>query len=198
MTIRQKLMNTFYPALISGGKLIRLKAQIRTSPANIIIPVSFYSLEAIKINGQPINFNQFKGKKVLIVNTASDCGYTPQLGELQKLQDQFENSLKIIAFPSNEFKEQEPGSNEEIAAFCSQNFNVGFILTEKTSVRKTNIQHKVYEWLTHEFMNGWNNYQPSWNFTKYLIDENGKLTHIFGSGISPLDSTLTGAIEGDL
>ena len=198
MTFQQKLVNRFYPALINGGKFIRLNNQIFKSPPHIIIPVSFYKLVAKKINGQFINFEKFKGKKVLIVNTASDCGYTPQLGEFQKLQEQFNDKLCIIGFPSNDFKEQETGSNEEIATFCSINFKVDFDLTEKSSVRKTNIQNKVFEWLTHEFLNGWNNYQPAWNFTKYLIDENGKLTYIFGSGISPLDNRLIKALEGDL
>ncbi len=198
MTFRQKLMNTFYPALINGGKLIRLNNQIFKSPPHIIIPVSFYTLNATKINGKTIDFNQFKGKKVLVVNTASDCGYTAQLGEFQKLHEQFKDRLCIIGFPSNDFKEQETGSNEEIANFCSINFMIDFDLTEKTCVRKTNAQNKVFEWLTHEFLNGWNNYQPAWNFTKYLIDENGKLTYIFGSGISPLDARIIKALDGDL
>lgn len=195
MTLRQRFLNKVYPVLINGGKLIRLNNQIIKSHPNIIIPSSFYSLHIKRIDGQDIQFSNFKGKKVLLVNTASDCGYTSQYGELQILQDRFKDKLVIIGFPSNDFKEQEKNNNKEIEKFCSINYGVTFSLAQKSAVLKNNLQNKVFVWLTHEYHNGWNNQTPFWNFTKYLVDENGKLDFIFGPGISPLDKDIVEAIK---
>ncbi len=122
---------------------------------------------------------------MLLVNTASSCGYTGQLEELQKLQDEFDEKLLVIGFPANDFKEQETGSNEDIATFCKRNYGVGFLLAQKSSVIKGQHQHPVFQWLTDKSKNGWNDKAPEWNFGKYLVDENGVLLNYFGAAISP-------------
>ena len=156
---------------------------------------SFWSLSATLNNGSQLDFGKLKDKKVLIVNTASNCGYTNQYSELQELYQKFQEKLVVIGFPSNDFKEQEKGSDEEIASFCQINFGVSFPLAKKSVVTKSGEQNKVFEWLTHKDLNGWNNQPPSWNFTKYLVNENGFLTHYFDPAVSPLSTDMLKAIE---
>lgn len=151
---------------------------------------SFYELNVLLNNGEPLNFSSLRGKKVLIVNTASDCGYTAQYAQLQSLFEEAGDKLMIIGFPANNFGEQEQGSNEEIEQFCKKNYGVTFPIVQKSTVIKQEHQHPVYKWLTHASANGWNDHAPDWNFSKYLIDETGTLTHYFGSAISPLDETV--------
>ena len=156
--------------------------------------VSFYSLSAELNNGSILSFENFKGKKVLIVNTASNCGYTQQYAELQKLYEQAKGDLIILAFPSNDFKEQEKGSDEEIAEFCKINFGVSFPLAKKSNVIKHPRQNKVFKWLTHKELNGWNDNPPPWNFSKYIINDQGNLTHYFDPAVSPLSEEVNEAI----
>jgi glutathione peroxidase len=151
---------------------------------------SFYNLRAIANNGALINFDQLKGKKVLLVNTASDCGYTGQYEELQKLYEQYQNKLIVLGFPANDFKEQEKGNDEEIAQFCKINYGVTFPLIKKSSVIKGNNQNEVYQWLSNKNLNGWNDQQPTWNFTKYLVNEEGVLINYFAPAVSPLSKDL--------
>ena len=125
------------------------------------------------------------------MNTASDCGYTGQYDDLQKLSEAYKNKIVVIGFPANDFKEQEKGSDEEIAAFCRINFGVSFPLMQKSSVKKGAGQNKIFEWLTDSSKNGWNSQQPSWNFCKYIVDEQGRLTNYFGSTIEPLGKEIT-------
>jgi glutathione peroxidase len=136
----------------------------------------------------------YKGKKLMLVNTASDCGYTNQYEDLQKLYQQFNNQLEIIAFPANDFKEQEKGSDSDIAQFCKVNFGVTFPLAKKSVVVKSNDQNNIFKWLTNKAKNGWNEKAPSWNFSKYLIDEQGTLTHYFDPSVSPLSDVVVEAI----
>jgi glutathione peroxidase len=150
--------------------------------------LDFYSLQAISNDGHEISFENYRGKKVLIVNLASQCGFTPQYQELEKLHLQNEN-IEILGFPSNNFGGQEPGTDDQIAAFCKVNFGVTFQLFRKNDVTGANRQ-PVYQWLTDETKNGWNNQEPRWNFYKYLVDENGNLANIFSSSVSPLDMPL--------
>ena len=149
---------------------------------------SFYSLKAISNAGEEIQFEKFRNKKTLLVNLASQCGYTPQYTELEQLHRQNKN-IVVLGFPSNNFGAQEPGSDEEIAAFCKANYGVTFQLFKKDDVRGKNKQ-PVYKWLSDETKNGWNNEEPKWNFNKYLVDENGNLLNIFSSSVSPLDILL--------
>jgi len=136
----------------------------------------------------------YKVKKVLIVNTASDCGYTAQYAELQSLYTQFGDRLIILGFPCNQFKEQEKGSDQDIASFCQVNYGVTFPLFQKSDVKKGLNQHPVYQWLTDSAKNGWNTQEPVWNFSKYLLDEEGRLTHYIDPSVSPLDPRLIKAI----
>ncbi|MBL7701691.1 MAG: glutathione peroxidase [Ferruginibacter sp.] len=190
MTIRQRFLKLVYPLWIwwANKKEVGTK---KLSAQEATPPVSFYSLKDTLINGTEFDFSQLEGKKVMLVNTASDCGYTGQYDDLQKLSEQYKDKLVVLGFPANDFKEQEKGSNEEIAEFCKLNFGVSFPLMKKSSVVKGADQNKIFEWLTNENNNGWNNQQPSWNFCKYIVDEEGRLTNFFGSTIEPLGTEIT-------
>jgi glutathione peroxidase len=194
MTPRQKVLKAVYPAWIFFTKLIGINNDALVNehkkPA-----VPFHSLKGIMNNGTPYDFSSLKGKKVLLVNTASDCGYTGQYDELQQLQKKFENKLVILGFPANDFKEQEKGSDEEIAQFCKVNFGVTFPLMKKSSVVKSETQNEVFKWLTDSTKNGWNGKQPSWNFSKYLVNEEGILTHYFDPSVSPVSEQVLKEIE---
>lgn len=191
MTLRQSLLKTFYPVLMA----FRKSKDIRKNITCIQPLVSFYTLRATDNKGTDINFGQYRGKKILLVNTASDCGYTGQYEELEKLQQQHKEKLIIIAFPANDFKAQEQGSDEEIAAFCKANYGVSFPLMRKSGVIKTNNQNQVFQWLSEKSKNGWNNRQPTWNFCKYLVDEHGVLMYYFNSAVSPLGKEVIEAIN---
>jgi glutathione peroxidase len=191
MTIRQKLLKAFYPALLwASGKKAK---QFGNEHAKANVP--FYSLKATANNGTEFDFAQLKGKKVLLVNTASDCGYTPQYDDLQKLHEQFQNKLVILGFPANDFKEQEKGNDEDIAQFCKINFGVTFPLMKKSTVIKGAEQNPVFKWLSDSTLNGWSNKQPSWNFSKYLINEEGQLVHYFDPAVSPTSKEVISAIQ---
>lgn len=158
---------------------------VSTRPKNLAMDAnvkSFYDFKLKSIEGKEIDFSIYTGKKVLIVNTASECGYTPQYNELQKLHETYGNKLTIIGFPANNFGGQEPGSNTEIGAFCSKNFGVTFQLFEKIDV--TN--NELYSWLSDENQNGWNTEKPTWNFCKYLIGEKGELEKYYSSAVNPM------------
>ncbi len=157
--------------------------------------VPFHRLKTVQNNGQELDFGQFRNKKVLLVNTASNCGYTGQYEELQQLQEQLQDKLVIVGFPANDFREQEKGSDTDIAQFCQVNYGVTFPLTKKSSVVKGDVQHPVYQWLTNTEQNGWNAHQPDWNFSKYLVDEKGALSHYFGPAVSPLSLEITNAVN---
>ena len=151
---------------------------------------SFYDLSADNINGEPISMNTFKDKKILVVNVASQCGYTPQYEGLQNLYETYGDRLAVLGFPSNDFLWQEPGNNTEIKTFCQRNYGVTFPMFAKIHV-KGRKQHSLFTWLSDSTMNGWNHEEPSWNFNKYLLDEKGKLLERFGSSIEPLDTLIT-------
>lgn len=155
---------------------------------------SFYELEAAGLMGDTIRFEQFRGKKVLLVNTASKCGLTPQYAELEELHVKYGHKLQIIGFPANNFMNQEPGSAEEIAEFCQKNYGVSFLMGEKVSVKGDDM-HPVYKWLTDKTLNGWNSQAPTWNFHKYLVDEKGELISVFSPNVKPLDSKIVSLIE---
>ncbi len=194
MTLRQKVLKAVYPALMWWTKL-RGKNVTELKNEQKQPPVSFYSLKGTMNNGSAFDFETLKGKKVMLVNTASDCGYTDQYEALQKLYEQHKDKLLVIGFPANDFKEQEKGSDEEIAQFCKVNYGVSFPLMKKSSVIMGNDQNPVYKWLTDSSQNGWNTKAPSWNFNKYIVDENGILTNYFGSTISPLSKDVINAIN---
>lgn len=152
---------------------------------------TLYDFKANTIDGEAFDFSSLKGKKVLLVNTASKCGYTPQYEQLQKLYDQMGGEgFEIIGFPANNFMGQEPGSNDDIASFCKKNYGVTFTMMEKISVKGKD-QHPIYAWLTSKEQNGVEDSKVKWNFQKYLIDENGKYVKSIAPGISPLDNEVT-------
>jgi len=169
-------------------------SSFREVEKDVYVPGSFYEFKMKAIDGQIIDFEQYKGKKVLIVNVASKCGFTPQYEDLQKLHEMYGNKVAILGFPANNFGNQEPGSNEEIALFCSGNYGVTFQMFEKISVKGEDM-HPLYQWLSNEKYNGWNNDAPSWNFCKYLVNENGELVAFFPSKIKPLSDELLGKIK---
>ena len=146
-------------------------------------------------DGTVLSFDSLKGKKVLIVNTASHCGFTKQYEDLEKLYQQYKEKLLIIAFPANNFGFQEPGNNAEIAEFCKKNYGVSFPIAAKSSVLKGKDQNEVFVWLTDSTKNGWNSDAPTWNFGKYLINEEGTLTHVFSSGTEPMDEKIISALK---
>jgi glutathione peroxidase len=194
MTFRQKVLKAVYPAWMWWANL-RGKNMTRLSNDQKTPIVSFYSLHDTLNNGTDMDFVSLKGKKVLLVNTASNCGYTNQYGDLQKLSEKYPDNLVIIGFPANDFKHQEQGNNNEIAEFCQENYGVNFPLMKKSVVIKEKDQNPVFKWLTDSALNGWNNKQPSWNFTKYLVNEEGVLTNYFGASVSPLNRNVQDAIN---
>jgi glutathione peroxidase len=151
---------------------------------------SFYDLKATSIDGEEISFKKYKGKKVLIVNTASSCGYTYQYEGLQKLNDIYGKDVEILGFPANDFLFQERGSDAEIADFCEKNYGVTFQMFSKITTKGRN-QSPVYTWLTNKDLNGWNEKKPTWNFCKYLIDENGNLVEFFDQSVKPMSKEIT-------
>lgn len=152
---------------------------------------SFYDFKVEGLDGTPIDFSKFKGKKVLVVNTASKCGYTPQYADLEKLYEQYKNKLVIIGFPANNFGEQEPGTNDEIGAFCKKNYGVTFPMAAKVSVKGDDIS-PLFKYLTDEAHKlGVQDPVIKWNFTKFLIDEKGKLVQVFPSKVNPMSEELT-------
>ncbi len=152
---------------------------------------SIHSFKVKSIDGGQIDFAKYKGKKIMVVNTASKCGYTPQYESLQKVYSQYKDKLVIIGFPCNQFGGQEPGSNEEIVDFCQKNYGVTFPLADKVDV-KGGTQSAIYQWLTQKAKNGVLDASISWNFNKFLLDENGKMLAYFPSNVKPdNDAILT-------
>ena len=195
MSLRQKILKAVYPIFKGYTNIIGKGTEVLHNKNESIPPSSFYDLAVVLNNGDILSLAALKGKKVLLVNTASDCGYTPQYEELQKLYEKHNENLQVIGFPANDFKQQEKGTDEEIAEFCKENYNVSFPLAKKSSVIKGSNQHDVFKWLTDSVKNGWNNKPPSWNFCKYLVNELGVLTNYFGASISPLNRDVLTAIS---
>ncbi len=160
-----------------------------SSPQHYQMTKSIYDIPLMDIDGNKTTLAPFKGKKLLIVNVASECGYTHQYAQLQELYDAYQGKLVVLGFPSNNFGAQEPGSNSTIKFFCTENYNVTFPLFEKTDVVGNNT-NPLYQWLTNKELNGWNEKKPKWNFYKYLISENGELLNFFSETVSPFDEGI--------
>lgn len=156
---------------------------------------SFYDFKTESLDGENFDFSSLKGKKVLIVNTASKCGYTYQYEELQKLYETYKDqNFTIIGFPSNNFGFQEPGSDEKIADFCQKNYGVSFPMMSKSDV-KGKSKNALYAWLTSKEQNGKQDAKVSWNFNKFLVNEKGEWMAYYGSKTSPLDKNIISFIE---
>lgn len=190
----RKLIKQFvYTAILLFSKLTGVQAQVIKGGG--VPPVSFYTLEAKSIDGKLVSLSAYKGKYILVVNTASNCGYTGQYASLEKLYEQYGNKIVVLGFPANDFMEQEKGSNEQIAAFCKKNYGVSFPLFEKGVVVKTDAQQPMYKWLTNPAKNGWNKQEPTWNFSKYLISPSGELLGFFPPSIDPLSKEITALLK---
>ena len=174
--------------------LLLLQFLFTPAPKGDAIPKSIYDFKVESLTGGTIDFAQFKGKKIMIVNTASECGNTPQYAELQKISEKYKDKLVIVGFPANNFGHQEPGDNKQIAAFCAKNYSVTFPMAAKISVKGDDMA-PIYHWLTEKKFNGVKDSEVTWNFQKYLIDENGKLVEMFDPGLSPMRKNVLAAIE---
>ena len=154
---------------------------------------NIYGFSVRALDGGTIDFSTFRGKKILVVNTASECGYTPQYKDLEALFEQYKDKLVIVGFPANNFGGQEPGSNEEIKSFCQKNYGVSFPMAAKISVKGDDIA-PIYQWLTHKDLNGVLDAEVKWNFNKFLLDEQGRLIGYFESRVNPLSDAITGKL----
>jgi len=154
---------------------------------------SIYDFKVAALESGTIDFASFKGKKILIVNTASECGFTKQYEGLQALHEKYKDKLVIVGFPANNFGGQEPGTNEEIGAFCKKNYGVSFPMAAKISVKGDDAA-PIYKWLCNKKENGVLDAEVGWNFNKFLLDENGKLLAHFESKVAPMSEELTGKL----
>jgi glutathione peroxidase len=156
----------------------------------IFLATTIYDFKVPSLNGGSIDLSAYKGKKILIVNTASECGFTPQYAELQELYKKYDNKLVIIGFPANNFGGQEPGSNSDIKTFCEKNYGVTFPMAEKVSVKGKDI-HPLFKYLSDEAAKLGITEPIKWNFTKFLVDEKGKLIAVFDSKVKPMSDDIT-------
>jgi glutathione peroxidase len=159
----------------------------------ILMATSIYDFKVPGLDGGTIDFSKYKGKKILIVNTASQCGNTPQYAELEELHKKYSSSLVIVGFPANNFGGQEPGSNTDISSFCKKNYGVTFPMAEKVSVKGDDI-HPLFKYLVAEAEKLGETDPVKWNFTKFLIDENGKLVKVFHNKVLPMSDEVVSAI----
>ena len=171
--------------LFNAGSSTQVPSHANTS--------SIHKFRIDGIDGKEIDLAAFKGKKILLVNTASECGFTPQYATLQQLHEKYGSKVAVIGFPSNNFGAQEPGTENEIMNFCERNYGVTFPLSKKIEVTGEH-QHPLFRWLTKKELNGWNDKDPNWNFCKYLVDENGKLIQFFSHKMDPMDDKIISAI----
>ncbi|WP_341227651.1 glutathione peroxidase [uncultured Arcticibacterium sp.] len=173
--------------------LLSNKKEVATLPENVEVLGSFYDFKMKSLTGQEIDLSQYKGKKVVVMNVASKCGYTPQYADWQKFHKEHGEDIIVLGFPANNFGAQESGTNDEIASFCQLNYGVEFQMFEKIDVIGEN-QHPLFQWLSKKDLNGWNDKAPTWNFCKYVINEEGKVTHFFASKIKPEDAEFKAAV----
>jgi glutathione peroxidase len=170
-----------------------IKTSTQMNIANIDTTKNIHGFKVEALDGSTIDFASFKGKKILIVNTASECGYTPQYKDLEKLYETYKDKLVVIGFPANNFGGQEPGSNSEIKTFCTKNYGVSFPMAAKISVKGDDMA-AIYQWLTQKEKNGVLNAEIKWNFNKFLIDENGRMMYKFESSVTPMSEEITGKL----
>ena len=185
-----------YSVLMMFASFFGFKSGVESKPATMESKAtkSLYDFKMKSIEGKMIDLAQYKGKKVLLVNVASECGYTPQYKELQQLADKYKDKLVILGFPANNFGGQEPGQNAEIKTFCEKNYGVTFQMFEKISVKGDDM-HPLYKWLSTKAENGWNDQAPKWNFNKYLVNEKGELVKYYASSVSPLSAEIMNELK---
>jgi glutathione peroxidase len=156
----------------------------------LTVAMNIYDFKVTSLDGGTIDFSAFKGKKILVVNTASECGFTPQYAELQELYKKYQDKLVIVGFPANNFGGQEPGSNSDIKSFCQKNYGVTFPMAEKVSVKGDDV-HPLFKYLTEEAAKLGTTDPIKWNFTKFLINEQGKLVAVYESKVKPMSEDIT-------
>jgi len=195
MTYRQKVLKAIYPAWMWYNRMTGKKTKVLSNDKTVASAQSLYNLSVPLNTGDTLRLDSLRGKKILIVNTASNCGYTNQYEDLEKLYEKYKGKLAVIGFPANDFKEQEKGTDAEIAQFCKANYGISFPLAKKSTVIKGGQQNEIFKWLTDKSKNGWNDQQPSWNFSKYLINEKGELVKYFDPAVSPFSDEVIKAIE---
>jgi glutathione peroxidase len=154
------------------------------------VPTSVHEFTLRTLEGEEISLSKFKGKKMLLVNVASECGYTPQYKPLQELHEKYGSKVTVIGIPANNFGAQEPGDAKQIREFCTKNYGVTFQMMEKISVKGSDM-HPLYKWLSTKSLNGVTDEAPKWNFCKYLIDENGHIIQYFNSKVDPMSEEIT-------
>ncbi|HQW83142.1 MAG TPA: glutathione peroxidase [Ferruginibacter sp.] len=187
---------TIGTALLTFALLPNNSSNTKTTMQKTIINnpgKSIYDFKVEALDGSTIDFSAYKGKKILIVNTASKCGYTPQYKELEDLYEKYKNKLVIVGFPANNFGAQEPGTNTEIKEFCQKNYGVSFPMAAKVSVKGDDTA-PIYQWLCNKNQNGVLDAEIKWNFGKFLLDEKGKLLNYFPSKVTPLSEEITGKL----
>lgn len=195
MTSRQKFLKLIYPFTVLRSRFKKTNNKIIPNKNDVQPSISIYNIQFQLNNGSITTLSSYKNKKILIVNTASDCGFTKQYETLQKLYEANAGELIVIGFPSNDFGEQEKGDDNTIAVFCKTEYDVNFPLAKKSIVIQSEEQNKIFEWLSNSNKNGWLNQLPTWNFCKYLVDEKGILTHYFESAVEPLSIEIAAAIQ---
>lgn len=173
------------------NETVTTSTEMNTATTDTTKNIHGFKVEAL--DGSTIDFASFKGKKILIVNTASECGYTPQYKDLEKLYETYKDKLVVIGFPANNFGGQEPGSNSEIKTFCTKNYGVSFPMAAKISVKGDDMA-PIYQWLTQKEKNGVLNAEIKWNFNKFLLDENGRMMNKFESSVTPMSEEITGKL----
>tara|TARA_Y100000589_G_C27149375_1_gene628243 strand:+ start:68 stop:655 length:588 start_codon:yes stop_codon:yes gene_type:complete len=183
---------SFTVCLASTSFLAEPSKDIRTK--NDILASEFYDMEFEAIDGRIISLSDFKGKFILIVNTASKCGYTKQYQDLQSIHEEYKDDLVVIGFPCNDFGSQEKGSNKEILNFCQKNYGVEFLLSKKIKIKGEEC-HPIFTWLTKKSLNGVLDHKVSWNFNKFLISRNGNLLGAFSSSTKPHDTEIINQIK---
>ncbi|KPM48066.1 glutathione peroxidase [Jiulongibacter sediminis] len=169
------------------------KRAMNIIPASSLANGSLYDYKMESLEGEEIDLSQYKGKKVVLLNVASKCGFTPQYADWQKFHEEHGEDIVVLGFPANNFGGQEPGSDEEIGEFCQKNYGVTFQMFSKIDVIGDN-QHPLYKWLSSKELNGWNDKAPTWNFCKYVVNEDGQVTHFFASKIKPEDAEFKAAV----
>lgn len=192
LKISAVLTVTIVLAMASGAKVVK-NNDLPIAKRLTNNKTTVYDFKVRTIDGEEISLSKFKGKKILIVNVASECGYTPQYKNLQALSEQYAGKLTVVGFPANNFGGQEPGTGPEIKTFCTKNYGVTFPMMEKISVKGDDM-HPLYKWLSTKTENGVTDEAPKWNFCKYLIDESGKLIKFFPSKTDPLSKDITSLI----
>ena len=182
-------MKTFFYLAIAG--LVILTTSLKNlNYNNMENHKSLHNYSLVNLQGDTVHLSKFKGKKILFVNVASKCGFTPQYKELQELHSKYNDKLVIIGFPCNQFGQQESGTSDEIQTFCQKNYGVEFLISEKIDVKGSN-QHPIYKWLTNKELNEQKSTSVKWNFQKYLVDENGKWIDYWYSMTKPNSTKIT-------